>query len=274
MKFNISTRSIGDGRIEQTITTDAYDQHRQVYTMVMDTREQQTRQALIDLGWTPPITKEEVQKLPLPNGTECQMTRGSFIFTGAFSMQDFMRLAAYFSSANYASQALGAPYAPSNELVCNTKNTSMRVLDRAIIELSVENEKLSADGRASKRIDKVVAALKNIQMAVESGSLDYNDYEYKFINERHVAEHYELDVSGNVTFHRKALSEWPEWARDFYNKHQAPRRVSLADINLAHTDVFYPEVYRRDADGLVTHVITPVSKWPVWTSEVSIRSNV
>lgn len=169
MKFNISTRSIGDGRIEQTITTDAYDQHRQVYTMVMDTRERQTRQALIDLGWTPPITVQDAVLIPLPHSAHAVAYGNSWTFCGNFSVQDIIRVAMW---------------------------------------LQRQNSKLTREQQTW---------------------------------------HYEPDA--------------------------APRRVSLQDMNM-NADVFYPEVYHRDTDGLVTHVITPVSKWPVWTSEVSIRSNV
>lgn len=50
MKFKINTKVFPDGRIEQELV----DLQGRIAREVMDTKDQQVRQALISLGWTPP----------------------------------------------------------------------------------------------------------------------------------------------------------------------------------------------------------------------------
>jgi hypothetical protein len=60
--FQLTTQVIMDGRLVQRWDHVSNDQHRTLASWVVDTREQQVREALIQLGWTPP--KEEPHVAP------------------------------------------------------------------------------------------------------------------------------------------------------------------------------------------------------------------
>lgn len=49
-KITVNTKMYGDGRIEH----ETKDIHNQIIREVMYTKEEQTKKALIALGWTPP----------------------------------------------------------------------------------------------------------------------------------------------------------------------------------------------------------------------------
>ena len=51
--FDITT-SIDGGRIEHTVTTSINGDSNDVVKHLLDTTEEQTKKALIKLGWTPP----------------------------------------------------------------------------------------------------------------------------------------------------------------------------------------------------------------------------
>ena len=60
MKINVTTRPYADGTIEQETSFDygeELDLRAHVTKQVMRTQDAQIRQALIDLGWTPPPEK-------------------------------------------------------------------------------------------------------------------------------------------------------------------------------------------------------------------------
>ena len=59
MKIIIDTESLHDGRIFQTIRTDLKGIEEIIMQTVIHTREEQTKQALIGLGWTPPKEEKE-----------------------------------------------------------------------------------------------------------------------------------------------------------------------------------------------------------------------
>lgn len=52
--YEIKTTVTKDGKIIQQLDHIAYDIHEQISRRVIDTQEQQVRDALIALGWTPP----------------------------------------------------------------------------------------------------------------------------------------------------------------------------------------------------------------------------
>lgn len=52
--FEIVTTATEDGKITQELYSVTPDLREQVIRRVMDTQEQQIREALIALGWTPP----------------------------------------------------------------------------------------------------------------------------------------------------------------------------------------------------------------------------
>lgn len=53
-KFTIKTTPFEDGRIAQDIFLEKDDLTQRIAAFLVDTREAQIREALIQLGWTPP----------------------------------------------------------------------------------------------------------------------------------------------------------------------------------------------------------------------------
>ena len=54
MVYKLITTAHPDGIINCELTQEVEDRRNTIMQWVMDTREDQTRQALIELGWTPP----------------------------------------------------------------------------------------------------------------------------------------------------------------------------------------------------------------------------
>lgn len=52
--YRIDTKIMPDGKIVQELSEVMDDMKQTLLRSVMDTKEQQTREALIRLGWTPP----------------------------------------------------------------------------------------------------------------------------------------------------------------------------------------------------------------------------
>jgi hypothetical protein len=54
MRYVINTDVLDDGKIYQDVQFDMGDIKERIFHQIIDTREQQTIDALIKLGWTPP----------------------------------------------------------------------------------------------------------------------------------------------------------------------------------------------------------------------------
>jgi hypothetical protein len=54
-KFEVVTTPTVDGKIVQEVYIVDHDVREQITRRVMDTQEQQTRDALLALGWIPPV---------------------------------------------------------------------------------------------------------------------------------------------------------------------------------------------------------------------------
>jgi hypothetical protein len=57
VSFKVDTFIEGD-IIKQEVSTSFLNMHTIVFRQIMDTQEEQIRQALIKLGWTPPVKGE------------------------------------------------------------------------------------------------------------------------------------------------------------------------------------------------------------------------
>ena len=56
-KYRITTTPFADGMIEQEEFSEWTDLRESIVRQILDTKEQQIRQSLIALGWTPPVSK-------------------------------------------------------------------------------------------------------------------------------------------------------------------------------------------------------------------------
>lgn len=54
MKYTVKTTPMIDGRILQEVDLEAQNIVKNIMRDVLDTKEQQIKEALIKLGWTPP----------------------------------------------------------------------------------------------------------------------------------------------------------------------------------------------------------------------------
>jgi len=55
MKIGVDTEVSKNGKIIQTISSDLYNLETNLMRTIFDTRELQIREALIKLGWKPPL---------------------------------------------------------------------------------------------------------------------------------------------------------------------------------------------------------------------------
>ena len=58
-KYTISTNVYKNGIIEQDVNYEFYDERQEISRKIVDTMNSQFKEALIELGWTPP--KEEIR---------------------------------------------------------------------------------------------------------------------------------------------------------------------------------------------------------------------
>jgi len=59
-KYEVATKVYKNGIIEQDVNYEFYDERREISRRIIDTINSQFKEALIELGWTPP--KEEIKE--------------------------------------------------------------------------------------------------------------------------------------------------------------------------------------------------------------------
>src|SRR3989304_4543915 len=63
-KYEVATKVYKNGIIEQDVNYEFYDERREISRRIIDTINSQFKEALIELGWTPP--KEEIKEFIIP----------------------------------------------------------------------------------------------------------------------------------------------------------------------------------------------------------------
>ena len=58
-KYGVVTKVYKNGIIEQDVNYEFYDERQEISRKIVDTMNSQFKEALIELGWTPP--KEEIR---------------------------------------------------------------------------------------------------------------------------------------------------------------------------------------------------------------------